>query len=176
MIVYIGIDNGTSGSIGIIAGKDVKYIKMPSYRERNYTKKKQFIRRIDFKKLIEILCEYKNLRIKCCMERPYTSKFSKTALISARAFEATLLALQIFNIKPIIIDSLEWQNLYLPGKLIGEERKSASLLLGKKWFPSINFKRFKDADGILIAKYLQYKMTELHHISEMSRYVMEELR
>ncbi len=53
--VYIGIDNGVTGSIGIIVvsktSKKTRFLKMPVFSEQNYTKKKGNISRINAKKL-----------------------------------------------------------------------------------------------------------------------------
>ena len=52
---YIGIDNGVSGSIGVIqvseTQKIVEFLPTPVFKEQSYTKSKEMISRIHFRKL-----------------------------------------------------------------------------------------------------------------------------
>ena len=51
------------------------------------------------------------------------------------------------------IDSKEWQKELLPSGLAKLELKIASLQIGQRLFPNVNFKGFPDADGLLIAEW-----------------------
>lgn len=76
------------------------------------------------------------------------------ATVSAiRALEATLIIIEDLKLPYKYIDSREWQKALLPKDLEKEELKKASLQIGKRMFPNINFDSFTDADGLLIAKY-----------------------
>ena len=70
-----------------------------------------------------------------------------------RALEATLIALEILEMPYEYIDSKEWQKGLLPEGLKGEALKPASLDVGRRLFPKIDFKGFADADSLLIAEY-----------------------
>ena len=54
--IYIGIDNGTSGTIGIV-GDSISpiFVHTPVKKEQNYTKAKQSITRLDVKHFSEIV-------------------------------------------------------------------------------------------------------------------------
>lgn len=162
-MIYFGIDNGVSGSIGVIKTESnfiggqskVEYFKMPTKRELNYTKVKQFLNRIDAELLKALLSVYNLLDSLCFIERPMINPMRFRATVSAiRALEATLIVLEELKIPYRYIDSREWQKVLLPDNLKGaEELKEASLLVGKRMFPQICFDKFNDADGLLIAEY-----------------------
>lgn len=155
-MIYIGIDNGTSGSIGIIKENNaVAYLKMPIKKELNYTKSKRWINRIDCDKLHRIFTDNSLLRdSKVIIERPMVNPGRFQATASAlRALEAVLIVVERFRISYAYIDSKEWQKVLLPAGLHREELKSASLSVGKRLFPQIDFKGFADADGLLMSWY-----------------------
>jgi hypothetical protein len=88
------------------------------------------------------------------IERPMVNPTRFQATASAlRALEATLIILEELKIPYIYVDSKEWQKDLLPKELKGEELKEASLNIGKRLFPKIDFTGFKDADGLLIAEW-----------------------
>jgi hypothetical protein len=161
--IYIGIDNGVSGSIGIITNKEIKYYHSPIKKELNYTKTKKWFNRIDIPKFSGLLEQY-NLneddKTIVYIERPMVNPGRFQATVSAlRALEATLIILESLELPYQYIDSKEWQKKLLPSGLKGKELKEASLQIGKRLFPHIDFKEFDDADGLLIAEYCkrQYK-------------------
>jgi len=153
--VWIGIDNGVSGSIGIITSdEEVKFLHTPIKKCLNYTKEKKFLNRIDYKELFELLCSYSACKINALIERPLVNPSMFNATASAlRAYEATILALEETEIGYEVTDSKEWQKELLPHGLHKEELKIASLDVAKRLFPKVEFKGFKDADGLLIAEY-----------------------
>lgn len=163
---YIGIDNGVSGSIGIIHPEGCEYIATPIISEQNYTKTKKNISRVDSKKLISLLTYYsQKYRCHVLLERPMVNPGRFHATISAiRALEATLIILETLNIPFEYIDSKEWQKNVLPRMTQEESKKTdlkkLSLDIGKRLYPSINWKGFKDADGILIAHYLKKRESQ----------------
>jgi len=167
---YIGIDNGTSGSIGIIQDSGLALqLSVPVNKSLNYTKSKQFLNRVDCPNLRRTLSAHWDLGGFCLIERPMVNPGRFKATTSAlRALESTLIALEGLNIPIGFIDSKEWQRELLPkglwrqvkgktGKMHmkanPEELKLASLEIGRRLFPSVNLDGFKDADGLLIAEY-----------------------
>jgi hypothetical protein len=153
-MIIIGIDNGVSGSIGIIDGEEIYYRKTPVKKQLNYTKTKRWITRIDTEKLEELLLKYNDRSTKIYIERPMVNPGRFQATASAlRALEASLVVIEKLQIPYQYVDSKEWQEVLLPKKLKGEELKEASLNIGMRIFPKIDFTGFKDADGLLIAEW-----------------------
>ena len=153
---YLGIDNGVTGSIGIILDNQYFYFKTPIKKELSYTKTKQWLNRIDFDRLKKDL-SILNIHL-AIMERPMINPLRWKASMSAmRALEATQIALEQLKIPYQWLDSKEWQKAMLPAGLEKEELKEASLQIGKRLFPNIKWDDFDDADGILIAEYARRK-------------------
>ena len=163
MRVYVGVDNGSSGSIGIITedGK-IRFGTIPNKKEQSYTKKKQNITRVDVKKLQALLQEqgiwydddHKTNRVFVLIERPMINSVRfKASISAARALEAVLNVVELLGFSYQYIDSKEWQKALLPAGTEGtDELKKASLQIGTRLFPQIESKH-KDRDGILIAEY-----------------------
>ena len=151
---YLGIDNGVTGSIGIILDNEYNYFKTPVKKELSYTKTKQWLNRIDFDVLKKDLSIY-NIHL-AVIERPMVNPGRFKATMSAmRALESTQIVLEQLKIPYQWIDSKEWQKAMLPAGLEKEELKEASLQIGTRLFPNIKWDNFDDADGILIARYAQ---------------------
>lgn len=162
MTIYIGIDNGVSGSIGILEeGIKPKYIKMPIKKHLDYTKKEKWIHRIKSRELLSILIETirnKASEVKIFLERPMVNPMMfNNSLSAVRALEATLIVLEELVLRKEYIDSKQWQKSLLPELRDKKNRhaklKKLSLEIGKRLFPSVDFKDFKDADGLLIAEF-----------------------
>ena len=113
---YIGIDNGTSGSIGIIASEHTHYQEMPTFKARSYTVKEKHISRVDVLKLMQVIKTYTgNSEKVAILERPMVNPGRFTATISAvRALEATLIVLEQLRIPVVYVDSKKWQKMFLP--------------------------------------------------------------
>lgn len=158
-MIYIGIDNGISGNLGIITDKnEVLYFKMPVKKVLNYTKTKQFLHRIDGDKFRDLLLPYLSGDSFCLIERPMINPTRFRATISAiRALEATQTIIELLKIPYQFIDSKEWQRELLPKGLEKQELKFAGLEVAKRLFPSVNLDSFDDADGLLIAEYNRRK-------------------
>ena len=152
---YIGIDNGVTGSIGIIppSGVGTTYHLTPTFSVQNYNKDKKNVTRIDVKKLTTILKEVENPF--AVLERPMVNPRRFNATASAlRALEALLICLEACDIPYMFIDSKQWQKVLLPKGIKGaEEQKKASLDIGGRLFPQFKSKYKGDADGILIAEW-----------------------
>jgi hypothetical protein len=161
-MIWIGIDNGVTGSIGVLDSEGRSYFYLtPTKVELNYTKQKQNITRIDWMKLRDLLV-FKD----SCMaliERPLTGGYGFKALNSAmRSLESVLIVIEHLGIPFNYIDSKEWQRKLLPHGIKGStELKKASLDVSSRLFPEHRelIKKHKDGDGLLIAHYckLQYR-------------------
>ena len=153
---WVGIDNGVTGSICVLSKKECIHFSTPIKKEISYTKKKQFISRIDFKKFLECFSKetsFNNFSDNaiCIIERPMINPGRWKASMSAiRALEATLIAIEALQMPYRYIDSKEWQKALLPSGLKKEELKKTAVDVAKRLFPAI---QTKDADSILIAEY-----------------------
>jgi hypothetical protein len=156
-MIYVGIDNGVTGSIGLRSSVDdrVEWWKTPVKRMLNYTKKKAWLNRIDCDKLKEILTGYMG-EYRVIIERPLVNPAMFKATTSAlRALEATLVTIESLNLSYEFIDSKEWQKAMLPAGLKGRDLKIASKEIAHRLFPNLHFTG--DGDGILIAEYARRK-------------------
>lgn len=155
MKYFIGIDNGVTGSIGILNHDGIVIYKpMPVVRVLNYTKSKQWLHRINGGALEAFLRDFGQNEVFCLIERPMVNPGRWKATVSAiRALEATQIVLELLKIPYQFIDSKEWQRAMLPVGLEKEELKDASLEVGRRLFPSVDWSKSKDADGLLIAEY-----------------------
>ncbi len=158
---YIGIDNGVTGSIGIIVVKNSYpsshlFIPMPTIVEQDYTKAPKAVKRIDYKILKQIILHYKDMNPIILLERPRINNTNFwTSISAARAHEATLIAIEEVGI-PLYngrcIDSRNWQSELLPNVKGHDNLKQASKDVGKKMFPTIKTS-LRDYDGLLIAEW-----------------------
>lgn len=163
--LYIGIDNGTSGTIGFIYNNETVFVKTPVRKEQNYTKKKGNISRVDFDETMDLISQisrgFEPNHIFALIERPMVNPTRFKATISAiRALEATLNVLETLGIPHAYIDSKEWQKELLPSGTKGApELKKASLDIGIRLFPQHKelIEKHKDADGMLICEYARRK-------------------
>lgn len=159
--VFIGIDNGVSGSIGIISPEGTFFFKTPTFSEQDYVKKKANITRIEINELYIELKKmtdgYKPEQIQVALERPMVNPTRFKASISAvRALEATLTVIESLEFPYQFEDSKAWQKMLLPSGIKGTpELKKASLDIGNRLFPQHSENEHKDRDGMLIAEYLR---------------------
>ena len=154
--------------------------------EDDYQKDQQKIARIDWRKLKDwfegvLKHSIKNynkkyslnsedVKIVVVLERPMINaerfKQSKNA---ARAFEATLIVLEMLDLKEnyIIIDSKRWQHHFFGKNTMEIDLKDSSKKEGIKYLESFNGKykslcdlilNHGDADGLLIASYAVEKL------------------
>lgn len=157
--MYIGIDNGISGSVGMIDAEsgEYSYIRTPVTKQLNYTKAKSYINRVNAVELIKILSVVNPATSVVMIERPMVNPSRFQATISAiRALEATQTVLEQLGLSYSFVDSKQWQKEILPSGLKGEELKKASLDVGKRLYPSIEGK-FTDYDGLLLARFCKIK-------------------
>jgi hypothetical protein len=149
---YVGIDNGTTGSIGII-GSRTDFFLMPTFLELSYTKEKKNITRVNTEILKERLSGLNNPIV--LFERPMVNPGRFAATLSAmRALEATLIIIEQLGYARMYIDSKGWQSEMLPNGIKGSDAlKQASKDIGKRLFPQFKDIYAKDADSILIAEW-----------------------
>jgi hypothetical protein len=156
---YIGIDNGTTGSIGVITDDYYHFYQTPVKKEQDYTKKKKLINRIDVVELKQIL--FGLTPAFALIERPFINpKMWNSSLSAIRAYEATISFLEANEIGYLPIDSKEWQRELLPQGVKGSaELKKASRDIGIRMFPRHKdlIEKQGDADGMLIAEYARRK-------------------
>ena len=153
MKTYIGADNGTSGSLGIISPDGTIFEPMPTMKVRNYQKEEKYITRIDWRKVMAILKDHRENSI-AILEQPMVNPNKFNASTSAlRAFESILIVLESLGIPYKFIYSKEWQKALLPG--VKGETKDESRTVGLELFPSETWTICQqgDADGLLIAEY-----------------------
>lgn len=160
----MGIDNGVTGSITVLyADGTFTYIKMPSIKQRNYTKTRAFLHRVDFPRLAKFLTNIAttNQVVLAVMERPMVNPKRWIASTSAlRCLEATQIALEMAGIPYTFIDSKAWQGEFLPKGTVGsEELKKASDALARKKYPVYNFKN-GEGDSTHIAEYAKKHFVE----------------
>lgn len=158
--LFIGIDNGVSGTIGVTGDKTV-FIKTPTKSVVKYTKAKGNVTRIDYPVLKDFLQEvttgYEDSEIIVVLERPMVNPKRFNASASAlRAWEATLICVEELGLPYSYIDSKEWQKTMLQKGIKGSsELKKASLDVGNRLFPMFKEIKHEDRDGILIAEHLR---------------------
>ena len=69
--VYIGIDNGTSGTIAVIGdGITPVFVHTPIKKEQNYTKAKKIVSRLDCTAFLDIVKQKEDAEVTVLLERP----------------------------------------------------------------------------------------------------------
>ena len=163
--IWIGIDNGVSGTIGILGTNIIpEFFKTPVVKVQDYCKAKKNITRLDAVefhnklKALKGLSEIMNIDLKICLERPMVNpslfKASESAL---RCFEAMWAMIELLNLPVQFIPSTDWQKELLPKGTKGEELKRMSLELGNRWYPQFKEVKHPDRDGLLIAHWMKLK-------------------
>ena len=163
MNLYIGIDNGVTGSIGFVGTEYDNFVLTPTIKEQSYTKAKNLITRVDvvaLKKLLEDTMQSAKVSSNECMvimERPLINPTMFKASISAsRALEATLGIVEQLELPHIYVDSKQWQREMLPKGTTGTpELKKASKDIAERLYPRHKkiIDKHKDAAGLLIARW-----------------------
>lgn len=160
--VYVGVDNGTTGTIACVGECSAKIIETPIVKEQSYTKAKKIISRIDHLALKQWLIDLMGSGIApsevvAVIERPMINPMRFQASVSAaRSLEATLCVIEDLGIPHMYVDSRQWQGALLPKGVQGApELKKASMDIGLRLFPDQEnvIRKHKDADAILIAEW-----------------------
>ena len=159
-MIYMGIDNGSTGSIAVLSenGKVMLHIPTPVKETLSYTKKAQYIKRVDTKELSQLFGSFSE-GIKCLLERPMINPgMFKSSISSIRADEATVICLENAAIPYAYIDSKKWQKELLPQGLNGRDLKKAAKLVSEKVFAGSEILKGQGMqDSLLIAEYLRRK-------------------
>ena len=162
--LFLGIDNGVTGSIAWINNKrESNIFKTPIKVQFSYTKKRQKIARLDYifiyRKFAELKDKYN--KIFCYLERPMINPVRfKASISAARSLESILIIIEELNFSYEYVDSKFWQKCILPSGLKGSsDLKAASREIGIRLFPEhINeINKIKDADSILMTKVMMEK-------------------
>lgn len=155
---FIGVDNGISGSVGIIYSDGTyEFFKSPVIKQQDYTKKKKLISRIVPNKFADLLNKVGPGSM-VFIERPMINSTRFNASMSAiRAYEMTITILETLGLPYETIDSKDWQRTLLPQGVSGDELKKASFDVGNRLFPSFKEVKHPDRDGLLIALHCKNK-------------------
>jgi len=163
-IVYVGVDNGVSGSVAAVNATSSwsAVVSIPVFHEQDYVKAKQNVTRIDTGDLHNwfqdvIVATYGGTgKVRVFLERPmiFPGRFRAT-LSAIRAWEATLIVLAEFPWPRVVVDSRGWQKEMLPQGCKGPELKVASVQVGCRLFPDHAdwIKAQGDADSLLICEW-----------------------
>lgn len=162
MKTYIGIDNGSTGSIAILNSDAsvIYYDKIPTFVQQDYTQDKKNITRIDRKELVKILKNNVKNNSFCITERPMiNSEMFNSTVMAARAFESLITVFEEILIPYQVIDSRKWQKDMLVQGLKGDEWKQCSFDTGLKLFPSQSsiILKLREADSLLMAEWARRK-------------------
>ena len=155
----LGIDNGSTGTIGIIGPNAPVFVLTPTIDSIHYGKSGSISKRLDrseFKSIIENNIGKNNCQnTRVVIERPFTGSpmMIKSMLHAHRFFESTICCLEDLGFGYEVVDSGTWQKSML-GEVKGSaELKKASKLRGQQIYPQFTdlIKKHGDADGLLIA-------------------------
>ena len=156
--IYIGIDNGTTGTIGVVSENQSTMFYTPTKKEQDYTSKKKNVTRLDVLSFISLFERYDKDSLVFVMERPMINPKRFTASICAvRCFESELSQIELMGCRHLFIDSKKWQSDMLPSGCKGEEQKKESLDIGNRLFPNLSDFKHTDRDGLLIAEWARRK-------------------
>ena len=167
-MAIIGIDNGTSGTIGFICGSGYEFYETPVKKTIDFTSSKtKNIHRLDIEEFSNLLKSFVEKAKKeeesliCYMERPLINPaLFQASLIAVRCFEAQITILEDLKISYTVFDSKAWQRKLLPKtnfkdkKLQRKALKENSKQVAIRLFPKCKdlIERHKDGDGLLIAR------------------------
>ncbi len=155
---FVGIDNGVSGSVGIIYEDGTyEFFITPVKKEQDYTKAKKMINRVQPLELAELF-KFVGEGSMVMIERPMINSTRFNASMSAiRCFEATITILETLGLPYQVEDSKAWQKALLPVGITGDDLKTASKSVGNRLFPNTKLILHPDCDGMLIASYCKSK-------------------
>ena len=154
----VGIDNGPTGSIGIIGPDGVIFESVPTIDALHYVMNGTWSTRLDRQSFKDLLFLNVPQGAMVFIERPFTGQFVKAAISAARFYEAMIICLEDMNMGYQTVDSKEWQKPVL-GEVKGSAAlKKASKLRGIQMYPNLQaaITKHKDADGLLIAHHFFY--------------------
>ena len=163
-MIYVGIDNGVTGSVGWIDKVTGEYgmALTPTMERAGYQKKAKLVRVLDREALIELLGGLLGLSaVRVIMERPYTGPRRSTEISAARFDEHCTEVLERLSIPYEYVDSRQWQSKCLPHGISGSaKRKLFSLQIGSRMYPKVTdtINKRGDADGMFLAHFGAYHL------------------
>jgi hypothetical protein len=164
MTTVIGIDNGSTGTIGILSDQHPpRFFPVPVKECAHYGRsKKGTTQRLDRGTLAFMLKQegHDPATVRVFLERPFTGKFLNAVLPAHRFFEATLCVLEDLGLGRQTVDSRDWQKSFFPETQGSAELKRASMLRGIEMYPqfAVQIRKHGDADGLLIAHRFFYNL------------------
>lgn len=164
--VFIGIDNGSTGSIGIQeytskgVRQRVRFFLTPTYMMQDYQKRAKRISQLDMPTLRKVLRRYREdgWEVHIAMERPFTGQFQSATVCAARIHQQYIDMFYFMRLPtPQIIDSKQWQGKFLPKGTRKEQLKTLSMELAMKRWPKYAdvMQKHKDADGMWICEWMR---------------------
>lgn len=166
--VTVGIDNGSTGSVGIIGPNGAIFEKVPTQPYLHYGKKGSIGQRLDRAALINLILgqidkptEIANVR--AYIERPFSGRFINSVVPAHRFFEATIIVMEDLKIGYEVVDSREWQPPILGNVKTSAKLKLASELRGVQLYPQLRdaIKSHGEADGLLIAHFFHHNVNRI---------------
>lgn len=159
MKTYIAIDNGVTGSIAVYNQEYSAVYATPVIKQKNYTKAKGYITRLDFLAMNEIFKLYNDKNVFVLLERPMiNNKMFQASISAARCHEATQILIEMHHFPHEFVDSKQWQKEFFPtGKKKAPELKKYSMEYGLRYFPMHKefIKKRGEADSLLMALWAQ---------------------
>lgn len=183
--LVIGLDNGATGTICSIIPqmKYLDFIQTPSIVSLDYPKEICYINRVDIDKLKEFINKsikkankfYKQpIKSIVVMQRPMVNpqRFKQSGH-ALRAFQATIITLEMLGIDYVIIDSKKWQHYFFGKNTMMLDLKAQSMKKGLQILDNYKIKakdkevmestirKHGDADGMLICQFAIDKMISI---------------
>jgi hypothetical protein len=167
--ITVGIDNGQSGSVGILTGSSARFEPVPTEPYLHYGKKGTIGKRLLRKGhgglhgliwgacplLPDQVTQVNPDLVRVYIERPFSGKFMNAVLPAHRFFEATIIVMEDLGLGYEVVDSGPWQKAMLGNVTGSAELKKASKLRGIQMYPQFRdfITKHGDADGLLMARY-----------------------
>lgn len=169
--VYVGIDNGSTGSIGYMAGTYTSLLPMTEMCRRYTGNRKGTGLELDpitFDDYIKQIQKVHGHIEMVAIEKPFTNPRNVMTMVAARGMFAAIQAILELNRVPyIVVGAQEWQKKFLNGAVTAEankgekETKLRSRILGSQRWPELAnpIKRQKDADALWLALHAKQQVT-----------------
>jgi hypothetical protein len=163
-MVTIGVDNGSTGTLGIISADGVLFQEIPTQDCLHYGKAGTITKRLDRAAFRLLLAPHIFVTTRVYIERPFTGSpmMIKSMLSAHRFFESTICTLEDLGLGYEVVDSGTWQKPLLGNVRGSAELKKASKLRGIQLYPQLAdaITKHGDADGLLIAHYFHHRQPQ----------------
>lgn len=158
----LAIDNGVTGSVCAISKNGPVMTATPT-KDAVMGKAGKVIKRVDVGELnlwLGWACVPNPAATKAYIEKPFTGSamMINTTVLAARAFEATIIALEQMGIGYTVVSSGDWQKAMLPGVTGRENLKRASTAKAIQLYPALApyIKQVGDGDSVLMAHHFHH--------------------